>query len=132
MLPEWQRPRHQCRPPKRAHQPHRWTWSSRAAVPAADPQLLVLREAAQAAEAQTHELVVERIQLAHGRNVHEFVAKQHDVPLKRTLRGDQADDEAGNGLVAGVERIQPMLQRFKRMKVQGACWSLTRLQSLQR
>ena len=85
-----------------------------------------------AAEAQTHELVVERIQFAHGRNVHEFVAKQHDVPLKRTLRGDQADDEAGNGLVAGVERIQPMLQRFKRMKVQGACWSITRLQSLQR
>ena len=86
---------------------------------------------AQAAEAQPHELVVQRIQFAHRRNVHEFVAKQHDVSLKRTLRRDQTHDEARDGRVTGVKRIQPLLQGFKRMNAPGACRSVTRMQTLQ-
>jgi hypothetical protein len=80
---------------------------------AGQPGVLDLLQPAEASEAQGDQLVIERVDLAHRRDVDQLPAEQLHVALKRALGGDQPHQEAGDLRIGRLERIHPAPHRIE-------------------
>jgi hypothetical protein len=63
-------------------------------------------------EPESHQLLVQRIELAHRWNMNQFATEQNNVSLKRALRRDQLNNEGRNHHVTGIQIIEPILERI--------------------
>ncbi len=70
----------------------------------------LIGEIAKRPEAQTHELVVEGVELAHGRDVEQDFPKQCDVSLKGALGWNQPAQQPGELGIADFYPVQPLAQ----------------------
>lgn len=70
--------------------------------------MAVVCEVGQRPEAQPDQLLVERVDFAHGRDVDKFVPKQHHISLEGALAGDQLTQKAGNAGVVDFKAVKPV------------------------
>ena len=64
-------------------------------------------------EAQSNELVIERIELAEGRNVENSSPKHFEGALEGTLGGDRSTNHMGSLAIGYLQVVQPLTDELK-------------------
>jgi hypothetical protein len=80
----------------------------------------LVNQIAGGAESQAHQLFIERIQLAQGRNPKQQAPKQLYVPSEGALAGDEAIDQKGHFPIADFNAIDAVTKELEKLEHLGS------------